>query len=104
MARATNMADLWKNGMEMSLMAAEAQAIIAMRLWGMSGLWSVTGGENDRMVSEKTQAMTKAMIGAGSAAMTGQRPDQVMAAAIKPLRQTTRANRKRLAKRGPKLG
>lgn len=95
--------DYLRNGVQLGMMAAEAQTVITMRLWGMGGLWAVTEAENDRMVSEKTQALSQSMINAGLATMAGKRPDQIMAAAIKPMRQKTRANSKRLAKRGPKL-
>ena len=84
------------------MMVAEANAVIAMRLLGMVGLWSVTPAENDRMVSEKLEAFNRSAIAANHAAMSGQRPDQIAAAALKPVRQKTRANSKRLAKRGPK--
>lgn len=97
------MFQMWKNSVQVSMMAAEAQAVIAMRVWGMAGLWSVTPHEKTRMIHEKAETMMTSGTRAGFAAATGKRPDQVMAAAIKPMRQKTRANSKRLAKRGPKL-
>ncbi len=103
MARCATPFDYWSNAFELGMLTAEAQAVIAMRLWGMGGLWSVTKSENARMVDEKRDAITRSMIDAGVAAATGKRPDQIMAAAVKPLRQKTRSNSKRLAKRGPKL-
>ncbi len=84
-------------------MLAEAQSVIAMRVMGWSGLWSVTSTENDRMLSEKTEAMTRSIQNATLAAMTGKRPDEIVNAAVKPLRQKTRANAKRLGKRGPTM-
>lgn len=103
MARNATPLELFKSNMELGLMLAEAQSVIVMRMMGWSGLWSVTGTENDRMVSEKTEAMTKSMQGATLAAMTGKRPDEIVNAAVKPLRQKTRANARRLGKRGPTL-
>jgi len=93
--------DSWKNALQLGMMAAEANVVIAMRMWGMAGIWSVTKAENDRMMSEKTQAVTQSIVAANRAVMTGKRPDQILAAAIKPVRSKTRANSKRLAKRGP---
>ena len=103
MSRLSTPLDLAMLNMEVGMMMAEAQAVIAMRVMGWNGLWSVTKSENGRMVSEKAEALTRATIDATTAAMTGQRPDQVLSAAVKPLRQATRANAKRLSKRGFKI-
>ena len=103
MARNATPLELFKTQMEVGMMLADAQSVIAMRMMGWGGLWSVTSDENDRMVSEKTEAITKSMQSATLAAMTGKRPDEIMNAAVKPLRQKTRANAKRLGKRGPTL-
>ena len=99
MSRVPTPIDYWANAMQASMIMAEAQAVIAMRVWGMAGLWAVTPQENDRMVSEKFDAYTRAVTAAGQAAMVG---SDVAKAAMKPIRQATRANVKRLAKRGPK--
>ncbi|KIN73464.1 hypothetical protein [Sulfitobacter guttiformis] len=95
--------DFFRNAIQLGLMAAEANAVIAMRLWGMAGIWSVTKSENDRMVSEKVQAAAQSLVAANRSVMAGKSPDQVVAAAIKPVRRKTRANSERLAKRGPKF-
>ncbi|MCF7698421.1 antifreeze protein [Loktanella sp. M215] len=101
MARNATPLELFKTNMELGMMLAEAQSVIAMRVMGWGGLWSVTNTENDRMMSEKTEAITKSMQNATLAAMTGKRADEIVNAAVKPLRQKTRANVKRLGKRGP---
>lgn len=90
------------NGMQLVYLMSEAQAVIAMRLMGMAGVWSVTPAEDARMVSEKVYALTRAGTDAARAMLDGAPPDQVAAAAIKPIRQKTRANAKRLGKRGLK--
>ncbi|WP_298496235.1 antifreeze protein [uncultured Maritimibacter sp.] len=90
----------WANTMQAGLIMAEANMIVAMRLWGMAGLWSVTPFENTRMVREKAAAFQRAAMDAGIAAATG---GDVAKAAMRPIRNTTRANAKRLVKRGPKL-
>ena len=101
MARNATPLELFKTQMEVGMMLAEAQGVIAMRMMGWGGLWSVTKSENARMVSEKTEAITRSMQNATLAAMTGKRPDEIVNAAVKPLRQKTRANVARLGKRGP---
>ena len=90
---------IWSNTMQASFMLMEAQAVIAMRLLGMAGGWSVPRTETNRMMSEKVWAATKAMTDVQKALMTGGDPS---AAALKPYRQKTRANSRRLAKRGPR--
>ncbi len=84
-------------------MAAEAQAVIAYRIFGMAGIWSVTPSENSRMVSEKGPALMAANLAAWNAAMRGQRPDQVYSAWLAPIGRETRSNALRLGKRGPKM-
>jgi len=86
------------------LLMAETQSVVAMRLMGMAGLWSVSSGEDTRMVNEKAPALAKSLAAAATATMLGQRPDQIASAAIRPLRAKTRANSRRLARQGPKFG
>ena len=95
--------EMWSTSLEMGMMALEAQAVIAMRLMGMAGVWSVTKAETSRMVTEKSAALSKSMMKAGTATMRGASPEKIVAEAIKPYRQKTRANSRRLARRGPKL-
>ncbi len=95
--------DLWGASLQMGYLLAEAQSVIAMRLWGMAGVWNVTASERTRMVDEKPAALTQAAMNAAFAAMRGERPDQIVTSAIRPLRAKTRSNARRLAKRGLKL-
>ena len=104
MPRKTTPLDLWKAGYEMWWLAAESQAVMTMRILGMGKVWSVDRRENARMVLEKPEAFGKAAMAATLAAATGQRSDQILRAAAKPLRRKTKANARRLAKRGPDLG
>ncbi|WP_227272427.1 antifreeze protein [Roseobacter weihaiensis] len=94
---------LWGNAVELGMLAIEAQAVMTMRVMGMSGLWSVTPGESRRMLSEKAHAVTKSATNATRASLRGDPPDKVLASAIKPFRQKTRANARRLGKRGMKV-
>jgi hypothetical protein len=103
MPRAYNPAKMMRLAIQSSLMMAEAQRVIAMRLMGMAGGWRVSPGENARMVSEKSTAMLASGMAAGRAMMAGTSPEGVALAALKPIRAKTRANAKRLTQRGPKL-
>lgn len=102
MSRSIDPFAFFTNAIEMTQMMAEANAVIAMRTLGMAGLWSVTPSEDKRMVSEKVEAMSRSVNDATKSMMKGESADQITAAALKPLRQKTRANAKRLTKRGPK--
>jgi hypothetical protein len=84
-----------------SMMVAEANLVIAMRLMGMSGMWRVTPAENSRMVNEKTDAVFASSRAMGQAIIAGKSPTKVVLAGIEPVRDRTNANVTRLAKRGP---
>ncbi|MFN3211081.1 MAG: hypothetical protein ACE369_19200 [Roseovarius sp.] len=73
MPRVLTPADLWSNAFQAAMIVAEANAVIAMRLWGMAGFWAVTPSENSRMISEKSFALTRAVTDAGTAVMRGRR-------------------------------
>ena len=92
----------WANGFQLGYLALEAQAVVSMRLLGMAGVWSVSPAEDARMISEKVYALTKAQTDAAKATLRGETPDRIAAPAIKPIRQKTRANARRLQKRGMK--
>ncbi|MEQ3626516.1 MAG: antifreeze protein [Celeribacter sp.] len=92
----------WRAGVSAMLLATEAQTVMAYRMMGLAGLWSVDAKENSRMMSEKPPAFAASAIAASTAMMRGQRPDQVMTAAMVPLKRKTSSNVKRLSRRGPK--
>ena len=83
---------------------AEASMVVGMRMLGMAGLWQVRPEESLRMVAEKVPAFSDAALAGAAAAWRGKRPDQIAAAAMAPLTRKARANRRRLAKAGPKRG
>lgn len=85
------------------VMLAEAQSVIAFRLLGMAGVWSVAANENRRMVEEKLPAFTESLVAATLAGSHGGSPAEIVSASVKPLRKRTRQNSRRLAKRGPRL-
>lgn len=83
------------------MMLMEAQAVIAMRLWGMMGMWRVTPSETARMSSEKVAAAGESALAASRAVMAGKPPAAIADLALKPIARRTRSNVKRLAARGP---
>ena len=95
---------LWTLGLQMTYMAVEASNVIAMRSLGMAGLWSVTPQEKTRMVSEKVAAMQDSISAQSSAAFRGAGPVAIASAGLKPYRRRTKANAKRLTRRGPTKG
>lgn len=94
-----NPVEIWQAFAGLGMLAFEAQSVIGMRMLGMSGAWPVARNENRRMLSEKPPAFARAATAAAKKAASGGRPDQALTAAVKPLTQTARANRKRLAVR-----
>jgi hypothetical protein len=83
------------------MMMAEANMVIAMRLWGMAGMWKVAPSENKRMLDEKSSAAMASGTAMVRAMAAGHGPAAVAMAGLKPVRAKTRANAARLAKRGP---
>ena len=93
--------DFWRGVVDLWMLGAETQTVMGYRLMGMAGLWNTAPSENNRMVSEKPEAMMRSARAAADAMAKGQAPHQIVAAAAKPLRAKTRANVARLSKRGP---
>jgi len=92
---------LMKLGIQTSLMMAEAQMVIAMRMMGMMGMWRVAPNENARMVGEKVSASLSGATEASRAMMAGRPVTQIAAAALRPVRRATKSNVTRLARLGP---
>lgn len=92
--------EMLRLGLQSSVLLAEAQAVMAMRLFGMIGLWPLGPGEEARMVSEKLRALQESQAAALKAVMRGASPLGVAEAALKPVGRRTRANARRLAKPG----
>lgn len=80
---------------DMARMAADAQFVIAARMFGMA-TGVAAKGENTRMVAEKQAAMAEGAMRAGIAAATGKSPRQIAHAAMAPAKRTLAANKKRL--------
>lgn len=89
---------LWKSGFDAWRMLAEAQTVMALRMAGMAGLWTLAPGETTRMVSEKQRAFTESALALTAAAAAGGGPEHLLDAAVRPLGRKTRANAKRLSR------
>ncbi|MEM8753061.1 MAG: hypothetical protein AAGF90_08800 [Pseudomonadota bacterium] len=99
--RASHLADGAALAAEAARIGFEANMVIAMRMMGFAGWWATSPSEAERMVAEKRRAFTEAAFAAGRAAAKGAGPAAVTKAAMKPIRRKTKANAKRLARRGP---
>ena len=92
-----------RSAIRMSSLMVESQSVVAMRVMGFGGIWSLPPSEGYRMVTEKSPAMLKSWWGMQQAISRGANPERVLAAWTGPLEREARSNRKRLARRGPKL-
>ena len=100
---ATPSADMIRTSLGLGMLAAETQMVMAMRIAGMAGAWSVLPSENQRMIDEKGPAFLEAAADAWMAAISGKRPDQVLDAWTTSLRRKTGGNARRLMRRGPRM-
>lgn len=82
-------------------MAAEAHMIITYRTLGILGLWPVNAGENTHMILEKPAAMAQSAEAWLRSGLQGERPDQMLSAALSPVRARTKDNAERLARLNP---
>ncbi|MFS4438323.1 antifreeze protein [Paracoccaceae bacterium GXU_MW_L88] len=98
-----NPVELWWLGYELSLLSAEASAVVSMRVMGMAGLWGQSRNEETRMVMEKPAAFAESGMAMWSAAVSGKRSDEVLKAGIKPLRKVAGRNARRLGRKGPRF-
>jgi len=103
MAHVVTPTDLMSTSLQFATLMVETHTVVAYRVMGMAGLWSVTPHEKKRMVAEKGPAFMEAMMAGTMTAARGHSADKVMRATMDPLSRKTASNRKRLAKRGPKL-
>lgn len=87
--------------MKTSMMLGQAQMVIAMRSFGMMGMWRVTPAENTRMMAEKIEASQEVVLATAAAVARGGSAAVVANAALKPIARRTAANAKRLSRRGP---
>ena len=88
----------WRSAVAVWRVMAEAQMVMSLRVMGMWGVIPASRRENHTMSAEKAPAFAKAALAAGTAAALGKSPDEVLQAAIRPIRRRTSANVKRLTK------
>jgi len=91
----------WQVSVQVATMLGEAQMVVAYRVLGQMGLWATGPLETRRMFREKPAAFVQSAAAVAAAVQAGKRPDQILAAAVTPLGRRTRANMRRLARRGP---
>ncbi|MBV6656609.1 MAG: hypothetical protein KI785_02455 [Devosiaceae bacterium] len=84
-------------------MGLEASSVIAMRTMGAAGFWNDSANENQMMVREKQLAFAQGAAQATLAMWRGASPATVMLEAVKPAKQKTRSNARRLSKKGPRI-
>lgn len=96
-------AELVKLSFEWTRLMWEAQAVIAMRMMAFGGMWGKSPGEEMRMVTEKQKAFWDSHVAMTAATMRGATPTDVLSAGIRPLHRKTKANVKRLTRKGPVL-
>ncbi|SET13369.1 antifreeze protein [Paracoccus homiensis] len=67
---------------------------------GMMGVVAQSPGEPFRMVAEKQAAASESLFAMAQAASRGDSADRVMSAALRPYSKRTRANSRRLTRKG----
>lgn len=84
---------------DFAMLALESQTVVALRMFGLCGFWPMAASERERMVSEKPLAFARSAAAAAAVATEGGRSDEILAAALQPLRTKTRANMRRLSRK-----
>ncbi|MCB1389979.1 MAG: hypothetical protein KDK12_12690, partial [Rhodobacteraceae bacterium] len=94
-------ADLFRLSLQTSLMALQAQQVVAMRTLGLMGAWRTRDGEATRMVTEKLDALGEARNGISRAVGQAKSPLVIAQAALAPYARRTSDNHRHLTRRGP---
>lgn len=83
--------------MDALMLGLEAQSVVALRLWRLSGGGTAAALEAQRMIVEKVDALWRAQLAASLALARGDGGEAAAAAAMRPIRRVVRANRRRLS-------
>ena len=83
-------------------MTVDSQVVIAMRMRGSFGVWSLPKGETQAMISEKVPAFTEAYISAVLTTLSGRGLDRAARAMVEPISIKAGDNRARLSEHGPR--
>lgn len=94
--------DTMKLGWAMARLGMESQQVMAWRLSGLAGLWTLPNGEAERMIAEKPKAFADAWMRGTMALVHGASHPGALGASLHPLQRKARANNKRLSKRALK--
>ena len=89
--------DTMRLGWAMTRLGLDAQEVVALRLAGFAGLWSLPPGEAERMVAEKGPAFVDAWSRGAVALSRGASTSAALGASLRPLHRRAAANRKRLS-------
>ena len=89
---------MMKLNASVSTLMMDSQAVMSLRMMGMMGAIPTDNDEATKMVSEKAPAFAEAMTALTQAALSGYRPDQIIAAGMEPLQREVSSNRDRLTK------
>jgi hypothetical protein len=92
------MFNLWRNWIDASLFAAEAQCVVALRMTQFASGEPNSAAESRRMVSEKFAALSEAQLAAASSFLQGNSPAEVMRSALAPIKRRVQKNRRRLSR------
>ena len=85
--------------LEAAFLMHEAVSVLSLRTAALSGFRPLAPDEALRMVTEKPPAFAASAAAAFEAALRGRRAEEVLAAALRPLRAEARANVARLSNR-----
>jgi hypothetical protein len=93
------MIGLWRNWVDATRFAIEAQQVIALRLLRLAPGGVVAAKEAQRMVTEKAAACIASQAAASGALLSGRSLTAATRRAAAPYRSRVRANRRRLLRR-----
>ncbi|MBC9248252.1 antibiotic ABC transporter [Paracoccus sp. 11-3] len=93
-------ADAMRVWAQVTRLAIESQMVIGLRVAGMMGVISQSPGEPFRMVAEKHAAASESLFAIARSAGRGDSADRMISAALRPYGRRTRANSRRLIRRG----
>lgn len=100
MRNSSNVFNYLAAGADVVRLGVETHNVIWLRVMGLAGVWNTPFDEGWRMVAEKPKAFIHSGRDGMLAALAGHPPDRVVTASLRPLTETTKSNRQRLAGRG----
>ncbi|WP_375256968.1 antifreeze protein [Citreimonas sp.] len=89
---------LFNQNLRAGMMIWDVQTVMALRLMGLAGAWTMPPGEAVRMVTEKPPAFAKAWTAWQTAMLSGRGIEAAGNAFNAPLSRKARGNRRRLTR------